>query len=290
MSIAQKIKDGFLQLSLFEKIIAINVIIFIIYRLLSLPGSSSSYKLFFDYLALPSTLSTFIKQPWSIFTYAFVHYDFLHILFNMLWLFVIGRFFSNVFNYKEGLKIFILGIFAGAALFLMAYTLLPERILKPTSLVGASAGIRALLIFLCAYSPQMDVRVFTFKLKLWHIGAFVVAMDVIGLFTTNVGGNIAHIGGNLLGYFYAMKLQQGSSVANGLDKVFISIENLFKGGKKTKLKTVHKKSKKVAGYSKDEFQEFNTQKRVDIILDKISKSGYESLTKEEKEFLFKAGK
>ena len=289
MSVTQKIKDGFSQLSLFEKIIAFNVFIFIVYRLLSLPGSPNTYKHFFDYFALPSTLGSFIKQPWSILSYAFLHYDFLHILFNMLWLFVIGRFFANVFNYKEGLKIFILGILTGGILFLIAYALLPGEILKTTQLVGASAGIRALLIFLCAYMPQMDVRVFTFRLKLWHIGAFVIAMDTIGLFSTNVGGNIAHFGGNLLGYFYATKLSNTSFSAK-LDSTFNSIENLFKVGKKGNLKTVHKRSKKVAGYTKNEFKEFNTQKRVDLILDKISKSGYESLTKEEKEFLFKAGK
>ena len=137
----------------------------------------------------------------------------------------------------------------------------------------------------------MEVKVFVLKLKLWHLGAFVVLIDFLNLLTNNnFGGNVAHFGGSLVGYFYA--LQKGKTMGKGFDNAIVSLENLFKApkNKKAKLKTVHKGSKKVAGYTKEEFQEFNTQKRIDLILDKISKSGYDSLTKEEKEFLFKAGK
>jgi len=289
MNLLQDIKQEFAQLSALEKIIIVNVLIFIAYVLLTLPGASSSFQMFFDSFGLPSNFSAFIKQPWSLLTYAFLHFGFWHLFFNMLWLFVLGRFFSNVFDYKLGLKIYFFGVLLGALFFLLIYNLFPH-LLHSTKLVGASAGIRALLIFLCAYMPMMDMQFLVFRIKLWHIGVFVVLMDVLGLFSTNVGGNIAHFGGTLTGYLYALQLKQGNTMGKGFDTALVNIESLFKRTKKTKLKTVHKGSKKVAGYTKEEFQEFNTQKRVDLILDKISKSGYDSLTKEEKEFLFKAGK
>ena len=288
MSLSQDIKNSLVQLNALEKIIAVNVIFFIIARLLMLPGISFH---FFEFIELPSSFTNFIVQPWAIITYGFLHYGFLHLLFNMLWLFVLARFFLNVFDYKIGVKLYFFGVLMGGILFLLVYSLFPQ--LGSTKLVGASAGIRALLIFLCAYMPFMDIKVFVFKLKLWHLGAFVVLLDFLNLLANNnFGGNVAHFGGSLAGYFYAMQIQKGKTIGKGFDSAIVSLENLFKTSKnkKVKLKTVHKGSKKVAGYTKEEFQEFNTQKRIDLILDKISKSGYDSLTKEEKEFLFKAGK
>lgn len=285
MSILQDIKRGVSTLSALEKILALNVVIFIIYRLVTLPGASVSVITFFNWFELPSDLSNFILQPWSIVSYAFLHYDFLHMLFNMLWLFVLARFFSNVFHYKISLTVYFLGAVAGGILFLLAYNLLPN-LLGQSNLIGASAAIRAMLIFLCAYMPNMDIKVFTFRLKLWHLGAFVLVLDVMGLFSDNVGGYISHLGGAAFGYFYALQLRKG----NSLRTTMVNLESLFKFKKKSHLKVVHKGSKKVAGYTKEEFSEFNTQKRIDLILDKIGKSGYESLTQEEKEFLNKAGK
>ena len=130
-----------------------------------------------------------------------------------------------------------------------------------------------------------------FNIKLWYIGIAIVILDVIGLFGLNPGGNIAHLGGALLGYFYAIQLNKGIDIGKGFEKFMDSIASFFKRTSgKTKLKTVHKNKSKVGGYSKGDFKEFNKQKQIDLILDKISKSGYDSLTKEEKEFLFKVGK
>ena len=168
--------------------------------------------------------------------------------------------------------------------------MLPERsILNIGSLVGASAGVRALVIFLSAYMPQREVKIMMFSVKLWHIGIALVVIDILGLFSTNQGGSIAHLGGSLLGYLYATQLQKGSDIGKGFEKMTDSISEVFK--KKSPLKTVHKNTKKTyAGHNKDDFNEFNKQKRIDLILDKIGKSGYESLTEDEKAFLFKTGK
>jgi len=285
MSLMQDVKQKLTRLNVFEKLIVVNVIVFCIAQVFRYTLNTESSL---PWLELPSNFSDFIKQPWSLITYAFLHYDFIHILFNMLWLYFLGRFFINMFNTKLGLNIYFLGAIAGGMLFLFGYTLLPNVFDSGHKLVGASAAIRALLIFMCAYMPNMDLRFFTFNLKLKHIGIAIVIIDFIGMFGLNAGGNLAHFGGTVLGYFYGTQLSKGKDIGKGFEHFMDSIAGIFKT--KSPLKTVHKKKGKVAGYTKDEFKEFNNQKQVDVILDKISKSGYDSLTKEEKEFLFRAGK
>ncbi|MBT8393226.1 MAG: rhomboid family intramembrane serine protease [Bacteroidia bacterium] len=289
MSLSQDFKYKFSHLNILEKIIAINVVVFLVSRFVFILFKGESNPIF-KWFEFPVNLGDFIVQPWSLITYAFIHYDFWHLAFNMLWLYFIGRLFLNLFNTKMALNIYFLGAIFGALLFMLGYNILPSFFNKGTLLVGASAAVRALLIFLCAYMPKMDVRIFTFNLKLWYLGAAIVILDLLGLFGNNPGGNTAHLGGALLGYFYAIQLQKGTDIGKGFERFMDSFVNLFKGAsKKTKLKTVHKKNKGFAGHTKGEFSEYNKQKQIDIILDKISKSGYDSLTKEEKEFLFKAG-
>jgi hypothetical protein len=157
-------------------------------------------------------------------------------------------------------------------------------------LVGASASVRALLIFLCAYMPNKELRFFTISLKLWYLGLAIVVFDIIGVFGDNSGGFLAHLGGALLGYFYAKQFFKGHDIGKGFEKFVDAIVSFFSFSKKSPLKTVHKNKSKVGGYTKADFDEFNHQKKIDVILDKISKSGYDSLTSEEKDFLFRAGK
>ena len=188
------------------------------------------------------------------------------------------------------LNIYFLGAISGGLFFMLCYNLLPNVFGERSSLLGASAAIRALLIFLCAYMPNQDIRFFMFNLKLWYVGAAIIVLDIIGLFGINAGGNLAHLGGALLGYFYAKQLIKGQDIGKGFEKIMDAFTNFFKASKKTPLKTVHKNKSKVGGYNKADFNEYNNQKKIDVILDKISKSGYDSLNSEEKEFLFKAGK
>ncbi|GAA3575446.1 rhomboid family intramembrane serine protease [Snuella lapsa] len=280
-SLTQDIKYKLSRLNVLEKIIAVNVLVFIVGLLV---------RSSLGWLELPSDFSDFIVKPWAIVSYAFLHYDFLHILFNMLWLYIIGRMFLNLFNPKMALNVYFLGAIAGGLLFMLAYTLFPSIFGVNSRLVGASAAVRALLIFLCAYLPNQDIRFFTFSLKLWHIGLAIVILDGIGLFGANAGGNLAHLGGALLGYAYAKQLTKGNDIGKGFERLMDAIAGMFKSAKKGPLKTVHKNKSKVGGYTKADFNEFNHQKKIDVILDKISKSGYDSLTAEEKEFLFRAGK
>ena len=281
MSLTTDIKYKLARLNILEKIIAVNVVVFLVGLIL---------PRFLSWFELPSNAFTALVNPWTIVSYAFVHYDFLHLLFNMLWLYVIARMFLNLFSPKRALNIYFLGAISGGAMFLLGYALLPSFFGGNSSLVGASAAVRALLIFLCAYMPNQDVRVFMFNLKLWYIGVGLVVLDVVGLFGLNAGGNLAHLGGALLGYVYATQLVKGNDIGSGFERLADAVANLFKPSKKAPLKTVHKNKSKVGGYKKSDFSQFNNQKKIDIILDKISKSGYDSLTAEEKELLFRAGK
>lgn len=281
MSLTNDIKFKLQNLNVLEKIIAVNVIVFAIGLL---------FKSGLSWFELPSGFGSFLTKPWAIITYAFIHYDFLHILFNMLWLYVIGRMFLNLFSAKMALNIYFLGAMAGGLLFMLGYTLFPSLFGANANLVGASAAVRALLIFICAYMPNQDVRFFVINLKLWHVGLVIVILDIFGLFGLNAGGNLAHLGGALLGYVYAKQLLKGDDIGKGFERLLDSLTKIFKASKKGPLKTVYKNKSKVGGYNKSDFNEFTHQKKIDVILDKISKSGYESLNAEEKEFLFKSGK
>jgi len=299
-SLTHDIQDKLKRLTAFEKIIAANVIIYIGGWLIA-NFSNVSREQSLSWLVLPKEFSEFIFKPWSIITYGFAHIDFWHLFFNVFVLYFIGRSFSNLFNIKLSLNVYFLGIISGALAYMLAYILFPEGILKFTGpLLGASAGVRATLIFLCAYMPNYEVRLITFNIKLLYIGLVLVFLDVLNLLNSmsvglhlesNIGGDIAHLGGIALGFLYATQLKKGTDIGKGFERIMDSITSLF--SKKSRLKTVHRskrKGKAYAGHTKDEFDEFNKQKQIDIILDKISKSGYESLSKEEKEFLFRSGK
>jgi len=285
MSQLEQLKYKYARLNVLEKIIAINGIVFlfaIIFRRV-IPN-------FFRWLYLPSDFSGFLYKPWTIITYGFLHFDPIHVLFNMLWLYFLGGMMLNLFKAKTALSIYFMGIMAGGLAFLFGYNVLPQIFADTAYLIGASAGIRAILIFLCAYMPNKEMQFFTFNLKLWWIGAAIIGFDILNIFGgNNAGGNLAHLGGAALGFLYAKQLAKGHDIGSGFERFMDWASNLFKVNSKPKMKTVYKKSK-VAGYKKDEFNQFNNQKKIDIILDKISKSGYDSLSKEEKQFLFKAGK
>ncbi len=283
----QDIKDKLLRLNVLEKVIGINVIVFLVGLLLtgvlSLPANTS-----LAWLELPGNFNEFILKPWTIVTYAFAHYDFWHITLNMLWLYFISRSMLNLFSSKLALNVYILGAISGGLFYLFLNNVIPGN--SGLHVVGASAGVRAVLIFLCAYMPNQEVRLIFFNIKLWYIGIAVLAIDLLGLFGANGGGYLAHLGGVLLGYLYAKQLSRGRDIGKGFEKAMDAFFSFFNFKKRKPLKTVYKNKSKVGGYTKADFSEFNNQKKVDVILDKISKSGYESLTSEEKDFLFRAGK
>ncbi|WP_290698962.1 rhomboid family intramembrane serine protease [Lacinutrix sp.] len=286
MSQLQSLKYKFKNLNVLEKIIAINVAIFLLVIIFK-PFITGAL----NYLVLPPNFSDALMQPWSIISYAFLHYKLLHLAFNMIWLYFCGKLFLNLFKAKMALNLYFLGSIVGGLTFLLFYNLFPGYFAdRYFPLIGASAAVRAIFIFLCAYMPNNEVRLINWNIKIWYIGAVLIVFDFIGLSGENAGGSLAHLGGALLGYVYAKQLVKGNDIGKGFERLLDTINSWFKPNKKRNLKTVYKDKSKVGGYTKGEFNEFNNQKKIDVILDKISKSGYESLTAKEKQFLFKAGK
>lgn len=286
MSTLNRLQIKFKSFNVIEQIIVLNVGVFILSALF---GALKGDVWLIRYLELPRDVFDLIYQPWSVLTYGFVHYDFFHLLFNMLVLHYIARILFNLFQKRLILNIYLLGIIFGGMAYLLVYNLFDDSYLKSVGvLVGASAGVRALLIFLCVYLPDNEVRILSFNIKLLYIALVMIGFDFLGLVGANQGGNIAHLGGALLGYLYAVQFKNGKDLGSGFDKFVSGIVSVFKT--KSPLKTVHKRASKSSVTKSAEFSELNKQKQIDLILDKISKSGYESLTKEEKEFLFRAGK
>ncbi len=236
-------------------------------------------------IALSSDFVTFIRAPWTLITFNFFHAGFLHLIFNLLVLHFAGRLFSTYFTDKQFLGVYVLGgIFSGIT-FVLSYIIIG----KAGLLVGASGAIMAILLSATTYAPFMLLRIPLIGIiKLWHVTFVILLLDLIQLPLDNTGGHIAHLGGAFFGFIYIKLLQSGYDVTKPFSVLIDFLVNLFKPKKKTPFKKVHRNTTKKAVNS---FSEKDiTQKQIDDILDKISKSGYDSLTKEEKEFLFKAGK
>ncbi|MBQ4822691.1 rhomboid family intramembrane serine protease [Aquimarina sp. MMG016] len=273
------------------KLIVINTLLFLFATLGSwifniTPGALMKW------FVLPTELESLILQVWGVLTYSFLHFDFWHIFWNMLILYWFGQYVLNLFTEKRFLTIYLLGAICGGILFVVAYNVFPVLNGTMAYLIGASAAVRAIMIFIAAYTPNSEVRIIFFNVKLWQIGLFVVLSDLIQLPNSgNAGGLIAHLGGAVFGYLYAIQLKKGKDIGAWFEKLMDGIATMFKPKKKSPLKTVHKsKSRKTTAKKTKTATKNPNQAQIDAILDKISKSGYDSLTKEEKDFLFKAGK
>lgn len=285
------LKYQYARLSVAEKLIAINLVVYIVNALVPFLFGFSKNGIV-QWFELPNDFFAFLVQPWSIIIYSFFHGGIGHLFWNMLLIFFVGRIFLNLFDGRRFLNVYFLGVILGGLFFMLGYNIFPAFFNVNAALIGASAGASAILIFICTYIPNQEVRVIFFNIKLWYIGVFVVLMDLIQLPTSgNAGGHLAHLGGALLGYLYARQLFKGNDIGAGFSAFFDGIANLFKRSeKKAPLKTVYKNKSAGGKGRKSDYDAQSKQKKIDAILDKISKSGYESLSKAEKDFLFKAGK
>ncbi len=287
MSIVSDLKLQIQTGGITTKLIFLNVVLFavpyIVFGVLQLFNINID---FLRYLSLSSDPSDLLWKPWSLITYNFFHAGVFHILFNMIMLQFSGRLFLTFFTAKQLLGLYLAGgVFAGI-IYILCYMFFPALVNINASLIGASASVMAILIATVSYAPMMDLRLFIFgNVKLWHIALVLIVLDLVQISAANTGGHLAHLGGAFFGYIYIVQLRNGSDLTKWMS-IFDS-----KTGRKTPFKKVHKTynrpepkpvSKIVA---KDKVQQ-----QIDEILDKISKSGYDSLTTDEKEFLFRAGK
>ena len=295
MNIIDDLKLQYRTGGIAQKLIYWNVVLFVIpailFGILSLFGVNVDYLYYVSLDSLPSSLAW---KPWSIVTYAVFHSGIWHLLFNMLVLHFSTRLFTTYFNQKQLLGLYVLGgVFAGLV-YIVSYLVLPVFANTSSTLVGASGSIMAILFATVTYNPYMEMRLmFIGRVKLWHIAVFVIAMDLIQLPMSNAGGHLAHLGGALFGYLFMNLLKNGTDLTDGITKIIDFFVNKTVTKKsKSPFKKVHKNysaSTSVVNESRI-VRKDKTQQQIDEILDKISASGYDSLSKEEKDFLFRAGK
>lgn len=296
------LKEGFKRGNVFIQLIYINVGVFIIttltnvfLQLFSKDEIRESTFGVFHTLELPASFIQFIHQPWSLLTYMFMHAGILHILFNMLWLYWFGSLFLHFFSAKHLRGLYILGGICGGLLFMAAYNVFPyfSGDINKAILVGASASVLAIVAATAYREPNYRIQLFLFgAIRLKYLALIVIGCDLFLLTSENAGGHIAHLGGALAGVWFAASLSKGVDIVSWINKLIDGILSLFSKS------TWKRKPKMKVHYGNGNFRkdyDYNAQKKaqsdeVDRILEKLKKSGYDSLSTEEKKNLFDASK
>ncbi len=286
--IFDELKDTFKHGSMLTRLIYVNLGVFVLVKLVD-----AAYLLFaiqgsnflIDWLAAPAQFSQLLYKPWTIFTYMFLHQQFLHILFNLLWLYWLGKIFLEYLTGKQLLNVYLLGGLSGAFFYVLAYNVFPgfENALPFSYALGASAGVLAIVIATAVYVPNYTIYLlFIGPVKLKYIALVSVLLDLILITDGNAGGHLAHLGGALFGYLYSSQLKNGNDLSQGFGKIMDTLAGWFKP--KSKLKVTYRRGETEIEYNARKQTE---QKEIDVILEKIAKSGYESLSSKEKEILFR---
>lgn len=283
-SIIGDIKHQFRYGNMVMKLIFVNVGVFLFFALLNLLSflfqDASLYHLLLVKAEMPASLSVLLQQPWSVFTYMFLHTGFFHVLFNLLWFYWFGEIFVLYLGDKKILPLYIIGGISGALVYVLAYNLLP--VFKPqidgSLMLGASASIFAVVFAAATLAPDYEIRLlFIGVVRIKYIALVSLLLDVINIPYGNAGGYLAHVGGAISGYIFIKALQGGVDLA--------SVVSVFRRKGKMKVSRGETFSKTNSAPRTN-----NEQQRVDEILDKIARSGYDSLSKEEKDFLFNYSK
>jgi len=292
------LKKIFLDKNVLSRLILINTVVYIMVKIVNLftwliaPASASSgLSLLGQYMALPSDLHQWIQMPWTLITYMFLHEGFLHWLFNMIMLYFGGILFTEYLGQRKLLFTYFMGGLAGAVFYMLAFNLFPvfAPIRNISVALGASASILAIIIAISTYVPDYTVHLFLLgRIKLKYLAIGFVLLDILSIQSNNPGGHIAHLGGALWGFAYAMLLKKGNDFYRIFDGFHFPSISL----KKKYYDETFKTSRPDSGRPMTD-EDYNTKKaakqhEIDKILDKISKSGYASLSKEEKELLFRS--
>jgi membrane associated rhomboid family serine protease len=272
-----------------QRLLAINIVVFLIIRIVNATSGlflnpMLSFGDITAYLALPANLSKLMIRPWTIFSYMFLHWDIMHIFFNMLWLYWMGKIFQEYLGSKKLLSTYLAGGFVGGLFFIAAYNIFPlfRDSLPGAFALGASASVLAVTVAAATLLPEYPIQLIFFgTVPLKWIAVITIILDLINISGNNAGGHIAHLGGACYGFVYIRSLQKGSDLTGWLTRIF----DRFSTSRKMKVAYRNKKNDEEYNVTRKAKQE-----RMDDILDKISKSGYGSLTQEEKDFLFKMSK
>lgn len=299
----EKIKGFFSSSGVLPKLLLINIVIWLLIYLVRIvtflfkvPGNDAE-AIWIDWilkwLAIPAAGELIMNRPWSIITYMFLHIDFWHLLFNMLWLYWFGKIFLEFLSNRQLLMAYLAGGISGGIVFIAAYNFFPvfESGLGQALALGASASVLAVVFLISFTVPDYAINLlFIGRVKIKYIAIAMVVMDILMIRSGNAGGHFAHLGGALWGIINVMLIRKGYDPSGLL--IFM---NDGKGIRKsTRPKTVKFRKVHTAGrpVTDEEYnaQRAENQKKTDEILDKIAKSGYSTLSKEEKDFLFRSSK
>ncbi len=312
-SIWDDVKQQFSYGNMIIRLIIVNVAIFLIINLMKVflhhgGAPNNWYDRILGWFKISSDPLEVLMHPWSIFTHMFMHEGFWHLLWNMLFLYWFGRILGDLLGDKRILPIYVLGGLAGALAFFVSVNLLPYGSGGTHTALGASAGIMAIVVAAGMIAPEHGLRLlFLGDVKLKYIVVGVIVLDLIGTAgDINTGGHFAHLGGALMGYIFITQLQSGRDLSEPLNNFFDKASNMFRGISEPSLrprkgpKMVHRNEDKIkshkqrgkTGHRSDRGKsaDGSHQDKLDAILDKIKKEGYDSLSEAEKEFLFNASK
>ena len=282
-----------------KQLIVINVIVFVIMGILAviaeLSGFQTVFAVFHDQFMIPPLFGDFIRRPWTLFTYSFTHslVDFLHIIFNMLGLYWFGRLITEYLGSRKLVALYILGGVAGGLAFLFFFNFVPyfqERALNVGGMVGASAAVYAIAVAAATLLPDYSFYlIFIGPVKIKYIVMVYIFFSFLGIVGANAGGNIAHLGGAVVGYFFISQLKRGRDLGRPVNATLDFFKSFFVPRPKIRV-SYNSRTDKARTEVRKEPVSKTDQQEIDAILDKISAKGYSSLTKEEKEKLFKASK
>ena len=288
MAITDEIKLSYQHGSYLTKLIYINIAIWIVVRLAAVflvLGGNEELN-YIDWLTLPASFGQFLSRPWTLLTYMFLNYELMHILMNLLWLYSFGRIFLEYHQPRKLLSLYIFGGISGGLFFMAAYNFFPYfwHAIEFSRLLGASAAVITIVIATAVYVPNHVLHLILIgPVKIKWIALVSIIIYVVNLTGDNAGGNFAHLGGVCWGFLYMSLLKSGIDLSTRSERFF---DKLFIWSKPKKKLTVeyNSGSYREYGYNKSKKQQ---QEEVNRILDKISTSGYEALSVEEKEMLFR---
>ncbi len=289
MGIGDELKSAFRKGSSLTRLIYINVAVFLLVSVVSIIGflikNQELTMKAVNIFAIPASLKILLVRPWTIVTYMFTHKDILHILFNMLWLYWFGVIFLEYLDQKKLVAVYILGGISGAIVYIGAFNVFPvfRDAVEESVAIGASASVMAIVIAIASYVPNYSVNLLLFgRVKIKYLALVIFIFTSVMDFSVNSGGKLAHIGGALFGYVYTVNLKKGTDLGKGLMGIIHFFTTLFKP--REKIRVTYKKPVSDYEYNRTKAEH---QEQINKILDKISKGGYDSLTKEEKDLLFR---
>ena len=283
-----QVKTFFNQNNIIVKLIKINIAVWLVINVFNIYFhfyGDIGISILVQWLAVPASIDTLITRPWTLFTYMFLHEEIMHILMNMLMLYFGGVLFMQFLDARKLLNTYIFGGLTGSLFYVIAFNIFPifHNVIPFSVALGASASVLAIIVAVATYAPDFSVPLILFgNVKLKYIAIVFVILDLIYISKDNPGGHIAHLGGAFYGFMMAYNLRHS---------IFkfptINFNKIF--SRKPKMKYTKTEQPK-RPLSDEEYNRIKAEKQkiIDAILDKISKKGYDSLSKEEKEILFKS--